>query len=86
MEIVCYNIVSCKTQQKKGDKYMFNKLKLDALIAEKGLTKIKLAELLKISPVTLHRKIDRSGNFSKEEIVKLIEIFGKEQVLALFFN
>lgn len=67
-------------------KNMFNKLKLDALIAEKGLTKVKLAELLNINPVTLHRKIDRSGDFSKDEIVKLIEIFGKEQVLTLFFN
>lgn len=64
----------------------FDKLKLNALIAEKGLTKVKLSKLLNMNTVTLHRKIERNGNFSKDEILNMCEIFGKDKVLSIFFG
>lgn len=65
---------------------MFTKELFNGLIAEAGLTKEKLANHLNISPVTLYRKIDDSGNFDKKEILKIIEVLDKERTLSLFFD
>ena len=65
---------------------MFNKDKFNGLIAEAGLTKEKLSKILEISSVTLHRKIARSGDFTKKEILKMIEVLDKEKTINLFFG
>lgn len=65
---------------------MFNRDKFNGLIAEAGLTKEKLSKILGISSVTLHRKITRSGDFTKKEILKMIEVFDKEKTINLFFG
>lgn len=65
---------------------MFKKEVFNGLIAEAGLTKEKLAHYLDISPVTLYRKIEDSGNFDRKEILKIIEVLDKKRTLSLFFD
>ena len=65
---------------------MFNKRDFNSLIAKAGLTKEKLAKHLGISPVTLYRKIEDSGNFDRNEIIKMTEVLDKAETLSLFFE
>jgi plasmid maintenance system antidote protein VapI len=65
---------------------MFTKEGFNKLIAGAGLTKEKLAKHLGISPVTLHRKINDSGNFDRNEIIKMTEVLDKSETLSLFFE
>lgn len=65
---------------------MFNKNEFNAMVARKGITKIELAKMLKISTCALYRRLKNDGCFSIIEISDMIDIFGKEDVMKAFFS
>lgn len=65
---------------------MFNINEFNAMLARKGINKNKLSDLMGMRRETLYRRIKNGGNFSYLEIVKLIEIFGIEDVKKALFN
>lgn len=57
-----------------------------AALAAKGMTQEDLANKLNISRNSLTLKIKKGGDFRKNEIIKMYEIFGKKTVDAFLFN
>ena len=64
---------------------MFNKLEFNAQIARKGMLKKDVAKALGIDVSTLYRKMEKDGDFSREEMSNLIELLGKEDPKEIFF-
>lgn len=64
---------------------MFDKNRLRAYIMLKGLTNEKVAELMGINNSTFSKKINRGGSFTREEMVKLVEILDIDDPMAVFF-
>lgn len=65
---------------------MFNKNEFNAMVVAKGMNKAELASKLNIDRSTLYYRIREGGNFTVEEITKLIEIFGSEKVFEVLFG
>jgi hypothetical protein len=70
---------------RKGGKHMFNKLEFNAQIARKGMLKKDVAKALGIDVSTLYRKMEKDGDFSREEMAILIELLGIEDPKEIFF-
>lgn len=64
---------------------MFDKNKFRAQIILAGMTAKELAEKLGINESTLYRKINADGNFTREEISKIIEILQIRNPQEIFF-
>lgn len=64
---------------------MFNKLEFNAQIARKGILKKDVAKALGIDVSTLYRKMEKDGDFSREEMAILIELLGIEDPKEIFF-
>lgn len=64
---------------------MFDKTRFKAQIVLAGITSKELAEKLGINESTLYRKINKDGNFTRDEINKLIEILNIENPQEIFF-
>lgn len=64
---------------------MFDKTRFKAQIVLAGITSKELAEKLGINESTLYRKINKDGNFTRDEINKLIEILGIDNPQEIFF-
>lgn len=64
---------------------MFNKLEFNAQIARKGMLKKDVAKALGIDVSTLYRKMEKDGDFSREEMSILIELLGIEDPKEIFF-
>lgn len=64
---------------------MFNKLEFNAQIARKGMLKKDIAKALGIDVSTLYRKMEKDGDFSREEMSILIELLGIEDPKEIFF-
>ena len=64
---------------------MFNKLEFNAQIARKGMLKKDVAKALGIDVSTLYRKMEKDGDFSREEMAVLIELLGIEDPKEIFF-
>lgn len=64
---------------------MFSKNKFRAAIALAGITSKELAEKMGINESTLYRKINADGNFSRQEINRIIEILGITNPQEIFF-
>ena len=64
---------------------MFNKLEFNAQIARKGMLKKDVAKALGIDVSTLYRKMEKDGDFSREEMAILIELLGIEDPKVIFF-
>lgn len=64
---------------------MFDQDQFNVLLYSNHMTKEQLARELGISTPTLYRKIKDSGNFSKKEIDKLIDLFGSTKIIPIFF-
>lgn len=64
---------------------MFNKNEFKAQIVKKGMTVKKIAESLGINEATVYRKINADGDFTREEINKLIDILQIENPMDIFF-
>lgn len=57
-----------------------------AALAAKGMTQEELAKKLNISRNSLILKIKRGGDFRKDEILIMYQIFGKKTVDSFLFN
>lgn len=64
---------------------MFDRNEFNAMLARKGMTKAELAEKLGMRTDKLYRRL-RVGDFYLSEVHKMIEIFGREEVLRVFYN
>lgn len=64
---------------------MFNQAEFRAAMARKGVTKKEVAQELGVSEVTLWRKLNKDGDFSREEINKLIDCLQIDDPSAVFF-
>lgn len=66
---------------------MFDKRRFKAAMALAGVTGMELAEAIGINASTLYRKINADGDFTREEITKIISFLGIDvpQVQAIFF-
>ena len=66
-------------------KFVFNKRKFLAQLTLRDVSKKELAEYLGISEVTLYRKIENNGFFTREEIGKMIRFLEIENPAEIFF-
>ncbi|MBE5996578.1 MAG: DUF739 domain-containing protein [Lachnospiraceae bacterium] len=64
---------------------MFNKNEFKAQIARSGKTIKETAKYLGINESTMYRKVQADGNFTREEINKLIEFLQIERPEEVFF-
>lgn len=65
---------------------MFKQNRFRAQLALRGVTLKELAEMLGISEPTVYRKINRNGDFAREEIEKMIRILRIENPMHIFFS
>ena len=65
---------------------MFNERYFKAEIVRNGLSMKEVARKLNIDESTLYRKIKNNGNFSREEINKLILLLHIEDPKSNFFS
>lgn len=63
---------------------MFDEIKFNAMISSRGFKKKDVAEYLGIKYNTLYKKC-KDGNFTADEIRKLINVFSREEVLGCIF-
>lgn len=64
---------------------MFSEKKLKAQMIMAGVTQAELAAFLGINASTLYRKIRNDGDFSREEISKIVEILHIDDPQDIFF-
>ena len=64
----------------------FSKNDFKAELVRKGLTSKELAKMLNLNETTLNRKVSNNGSFTRDEMVKLFEIFGKDTALNFLFK
>lgn len=55
------------------------------MIARHRYTKTKLAKTLCISLSSLYRRLENGGTFTVDEIRLMMTLFGKDEVLKVFF-
>lgn len=64
---------------------MFNEREFNAQLARKGIKKAELAEYLGMTYTNLYRKIKEDGNFTREQMAKIIDYLGIEDPTSIFF-
>ena len=64
---------------------MFNRRKLQAQMVLKGYTIGEVAEKIGINSATMYRKLNNNGDFSREEINKLIDLLEIDDIEGIFF-
>lgn len=64
---------------------MFCKNKFKAQMALLGITQKELSKRLGISETTLYRKVQRNGDFSRQEINDMIQILKIDDPKEIFF-
>ena len=64
---------------------MFNKNKFNAMLLNHNVSKKQLADYLGVKVYSLNRKIRLGGNFSANEIRKLINVFSRDEVFGCLF-
>ena len=67
---------------------MFNKDKFRGAVISNGFTMELLANKINVNLATLYRKINRNGDFSREEIAKITEVLDleRDEVYSIFFG
>jgi DNA-binding NtrC family response regulator len=63
---------------------MVNSRKLIGMIAENGMTRHSVAEMLGITENTLRRKLN-SGKFNSDEMYNLVKLLNITDPIAIFF-
>ena len=63
---------------------MFDRKEFNAMLARVGMTKAELAKALGMRTDKLYRRL-RMGDFYLSEVHKMIDIFGEEEVLHVFY-
>lgn len=64
---------------------MFDERKFNACLALNGISKKQLAAELGMNEATLYRKLQRKGDFSREEINKMISFLKIDNPEEIFF-
>ena len=64
---------------------MFDKRKFLAQMTLRGVSKKKLADKLGINEITLYRKINNDGYFTRKEINTMIDFLDIENPAEIFF-
>lgn len=64
---------------------MFDKRKFLAQMTLRDVSKKELAEYLGINELTLYRKINKDGSFTRQEINKMINYLRIENPAEIFF-
>lgn len=64
---------------------MFNKRLFEAHLVLVGVTKAELAKTLGINVATLSRKLQRDGDFTREEINRIMEVLKIDNPTEIFF-
>lgn len=64
---------------------MFDKRKFLAQMTLRDVSKKELAEYLGINELTLYRKINKDGSFTRQEINKMINYLHIENPAEIFF-
>ena len=64
---------------------MFDKRKFLAQMTLRGVSKKKLADKLVINEITLYRKINNDGYFTRKEINTMIDVLAIENPAEIFF-
>ena len=79
--------VVAKRNRKEGKMYIsFSENEFNSLLAKYGLTRRKFCLAMHFTMPTLKRKVDNQGDFTRAEIVRMISLFSKEEVIKLFFG
>ena len=65
---------------------MFDKNRFKAQLVLIGMTMKELASELGIDESTLYRKVNSGGNFSREEINKMIVVMKIQEPMDIFFT
>lgn len=65
---------------------MFDKKRFKAAMVIKDINVAGLAKELGVNESTLYRKINNDGNFTRDEIAKLVNILDIEDVDSIFFS
>ena len=65
---------------------MFNKKEFEIALIRKSVKKNELAKALNIDVSTLYRKIENNGDFSREQIVKIMEFLDISDPKPIFFD
>ncbi len=65
--------------------YVFKENDFNALLAKYGLNKVKFCEIMHMSMPTLRSRLENNGNFSRNEIIKMFEVFSEKEVIDLLF-
>ncbi|MBR3053132.1 MAG: helix-turn-helix transcriptional regulator [Firmicutes bacterium] len=63
----------------------FDKIEFDVALVRAGVSRKQLAEYLDIDVSTLYRKIENDGAFTREEIVKIVELLKIDNPMKIFF-
>lgn len=64
---------------------LFNQAKFKASVVLAGKTLKDVAKFIGINEATLHRKIARNGDFTRTEIVKIVEFLNIDTPQEIFF-
>lgn len=64
----------------------FDEKRLQAQMVLCGISVEKLSELLGINKSTFYRKIKNNGDFSRVEILKMIDILKIDDPISIFFS
>ena len=64
---------------------MFDKRRFLAQMTLRGVSKKELAEYLGINEITLYRKINNDGHFTRQEINKMITYLHIDNPAEIFF-
>ena len=65
---------------------MFNERKFKSALILNGVTVDDLAETLGVNKSTVYRKIERNGDFSRDEISKIMRILNLSNPCDIFFD
>ncbi len=63
----------------------FDKNEFNAQLARRGVKKLEIANILGITYTSLYRKIEGGGNFSREEMAKIIDFLQIDDPARIFF-
>ena len=63
----------------------FDKVEFEVALVRAGVSRKQLAEYLGIDVSTLYRKIENDGAFTREEIVKIVELLKLDNPMKIFF-
>lgn len=79
------NLRKRKKYKEREVQTLFDKKRFKAQMVLAGVTSKELAAKLSINESTLYRKINADGNFTREEIGKIVTILGIDNPQEIFF-